>query len=121
MSGGFPVLLFWSWMLEEIWMNLDLGNGTGTDVFNIIYCLLVHALNKLPYDSVGVREGVIFLTYSSLIASTKNGDSRMKQLVQWCGNGFDGLIIFDECHKAKNLNPEKGKPTKTAEAVRDIQ
>ena len=35
----------------------------------------IHALNKLPYaklDSakVGVKEGVIFLTYSSLIASS---------------------------------------------------
>jgi hypothetical protein len=61
----------------------------------------VHALNKLPYSkldtkSVGVKEGVIFLTYSSLIASSDKGRSRMQQLVQWCGPKFDGLIIFDE-------------------------
>jgi len=61
----------------------------------------VHALNKLPYTkldtkSVGVREGVIFSTYSSLIASSDRGRTRMQQLVQWCGTGFDGLIIFDE-------------------------
>ncbi|PNY01253.1 protein strawberry notch-like, partial [Trifolium pratense] len=90
-------------------------------------CIEVHALNKLPYTkldtkTVGVREGVIFLTYSSLIASSDKGRTRMQQLVQWCGSKFDGLIIFDECHKAKNLVPEKGKKsTRTGEAVLDIQ
>lgn len=63
---------------------------------------VVHALNKLPYTmldskTVGVREGVIFLTYSSLIASSGKGQrSRLNQLVQWCGLDFDGLIVFDE-------------------------
>lgn len=66
-----------------------------------IISLAVHALNKLPYSkldskSVGVKEGVIFLTYSSLIASSEKGRSRMQQLQQWCGSGYDGLIIFDE-------------------------
>uniref|UniRef100_A0A2P2LR73 PHD-type domain-containing protein n=1 Tax=Rhizophora mucronata TaxID=61149 RepID=A0A2P2LR73_RHIMU len=87
----------------------------------------VHALNKLPYSkldskSVGVREGVVFLTYSSLIASSEKGRSRLQQLVNWCGSGFDGLVIFDECHKAKNLVPESGsQPTRTGEAVLEIQ
>ncbi|RDX80927.1 Protein FORGETTER 1, partial [Mucuna pruriens] len=87
----------------------------------------VHALNKLPYSkldskSVGIREGVLFSTYNSLIASSEKGRSRLQQLVQWCGPGFDGLIIFDECHKAKNLVPEAGsQPTRTGEAVLDIQ
>ncbi|RHN53138.1 putative Zinc finger, RING/FYVE/PHD-type, protein strawberry notch [Medicago truncatula] len=90
-------------------------------------CIAVHALNKLPYvkldsKSVGVKEGVIFSTYSSLIASSDRGRTRMQQLVQWCGPEFDGLIIFDECHKAKNLVPEKDKnPTKTGQAVLAIQ
>lgn len=61
----------------------------------------MHALNKLPYSkldskSVGVKEGVVFLTYNSLIASSEKGRSRLQQLVQWCGSEFDGLIIFDE-------------------------
>lgn len=61
----------------------------------------VHALNKLPYSkldskSVGVREGVVFMTYSSLIASSEKGRSRLQQLVQWCGPEYDGLLIFDE-------------------------
>ncbi|XP_050873027.1 protein FORGETTER 1 isoform X1 [Lathyrus oleraceus] len=90
-------------------------------------CVEVHALNKLPYSkldskSVGIREGVVFLTYNSLIASSEKGRSRLQQLVQWCGPGFDGLVIFDECHKAKNLVPEAGsQPTRTGEAVLEIQ
>ncbi|GBG72349.1 hypothetical protein CBR_g11926 [Chara braunii] len=87
----------------------------------------VHPLNKLPYgklDStkVGVKEGVIFLTYSSLIAASEKGHTRLRQLVNWCGPDFDGLIVFDECHKAKNLVPETGSSgTKTGEAVLELQ
>lgn len=66
-----------------------------------LFLYAVHALNKLPYSkldsrSVGIREGVVFLTYSSLIASSEKGRSRLQQLVQWCGSGYDGLVIFDE-------------------------
>ncbi|CAA6668669.1 unnamed protein product [Spirodela intermedia] len=87
----------------------------------------VHALNKLPYSkldskAVGIKDGVIFLTYSSLIASSDKGRSRLQQLLQWCGSEYDGLLIFDECHKAKNLIPETGsQPTRTGEAVLEIQ
>ncbi|XP_024532194.1 protein FORGETTER 1 [Selaginella moellendorffii] len=87
----------------------------------------VHALNKLPYGkldskAIGVKEGVIFLTYNSLIASSEKGRSRLQQLIQWCGPDFDGLITFDECHKAKNLIPDSGThATRTGEAVVEIQ
>lgn len=65
----------------------------------------LHALNKLPYSKlagakVGVKQGVMFLTYSSLISSSDRGVTRFKQLVEWCeGKDFDGLIVFDESHK----------------------
>ena len=46
----------------------------------------------------------------------------MKQLLEWCGNDFDGLIVFDECHKAKNLVPRMmDKSTKTGKAVLKLQ
>jgi hypothetical protein len=61
----------------------------------------VHPLNKLPYSkldskAIGIKTGVIFVTYSSLIASSEKGRSRLQQLVQWCGHEFDGLLVFDE-------------------------
>ncbi|KAB2636953.1 protein strawberry notch [Pyrus ussuriensis x Pyrus communis] len=117
-------------MKKAVWVSVgsDLKFDARRDLDDVgATCIEVHALNKLPYSkldskSVGVKEGVIFLTYSSLIASSERGRSRMGQLVQWCGPGFNGLIIFDECHKAKNLVPESGsQPTRTGEAVLEIQ
>ena len=43
--------------------------------------------------------------------------SRLDQLVEWCGDGFDGCIFFDECHKAKNLT----KGTKAGIKVQALQ
>ncbi|VVA22165.1 PREDICTED: strawberry notch [Prunus dulcis] len=117
-------------MRKAVWVSVgsDLKFDARRDLDDVgATSIEVHALNKLPYSkldskSVGVKEGVIFLTYSSLIASSEKGRSRMQQLQQWCGSGYDGLIIFDECHKAKNLVPESGsQPTRTGEAVLEIQ
>lgn len=84
----------------------------------------VHPLNKFKYAKISsaqngnVKKGVIFSTYSALIGESSSAGgkykSRLKQLLQWCGSDFDGLIIFDECHRAKNLCPVgSSKPTKT--------
>ena len=71
---------------------------------------------------MGVKEGVIFLSYSSLISGCDNGQTRLDQLMDWCGSEFDGLIVFDECHKAKNLVPESGaRPTKVGRLVLELQ
>ena len=65
---------------------------------------------------------MVFLSYSSLISGCDNGSTRIDQLTQWCGDGFEGLIVFDECHKAKNLVPESGaKPTKVGRMVLELQ
>ncbi|KAI3414926.1 PHD-type domain-containing protein [Psidium guajava] len=115
---------------KALWISVgsDLKYDARRDLDDVgATCVEVHALNKLPYSkldskSVGVREGVVFMTYSSLIASSEKGRSRLQQLVQWCGPEFDGLVIFDECHKAKNLVPEAGsQSTRTGEAVLEIQ
>lgn len=48
--------------------------------------------------------------------------SRLKQITDWLGDDFDGVIAFDESHKAKNLLPRsKGEPTKVGKAVEDLQ
>lgn len=92
----------------------------------------VHALNKFKYAKLSsdinnnVRKGVIFSTYSALIGESNNKTgkyrSRLKQILQWCGEDFDGCIVFDECHKAKNLCPVgSSKPTKTGKTVLELQ
>uniref|UniRef100_A0A4W3IYA1 Protein strawberry notch homolog 1 n=1 Tax=Callorhinchus milii TaxID=7868 RepID=A0A4W3IYA1_CALMI len=86
----------------------------------------VHPLNKISSKQNGsVKKGVIFATYSSLIGESQSGGkykTRLKQLLHWCGEDFDGVIVFDECHKAKNLSPVgSSKPTKTGLAVLELQ
>lgn len=73
-----------------------------------------------------VKKGVIFSTYSALIGESNNTQgkykTRLRQLLQWCGEDFDGCIVFDECHKAKNLCPTgSSKPTKTGLTALEIQ
>ena len=46
-------------------------------------------------------------TYTTLISQMK-GKGRLQQVIDWCGGPFfDGCIVFDECHKAKNFVPGK--------------
>lgn len=91
----------------------------------------VHPLNKFKYAKISsaingnVKKGVIFSTYSALIGESNSAGgkykSRLKQLLQWCGPDFDGLIVFDECHRAKNLCPVgSSKPTKTGKNFSNI-
>ena len=72
----------------------------------------VHFLSKMKYGKINsslngyVKKGVMYATYSALIGESQNGGkykSRLTQLLHWCGPEFDGCIVFDECHKAKNL------------------
>ncbi|KAG7499032.1 hypothetical protein JOB18_027604 [Solea senegalensis] len=91
----------------------------------------VHSLNKFKYGKISskhngsVKKGVIFATYSSLIGESQSGGkykTRFDQLLHWCGENFDGVIVYDECHKAKNVCPiGSSKPTKTGLAVLELQ
>jgi len=69
-----------------------------------------------PIPSV---DGVLFSTYS-LIRS----EARMKQLVEWLGKDFDGVIIMDESHKMANAVETKGargKKKASEQALMGIQ
>ncbi|KAM9849316.1 strawberry notch homolog 2b [Aulostomus maculatus] len=79
----------------------------------------VHALNKIKYGDTATSEGVLFATYAALIGESQAGGqhrTRIKQILDWCKPDFDGVIIFDECHKAKNATS-----TKMGKAVLDLQ
>uniref|UniRef100_A0A7M4FDX8 Protein strawberry notch homolog 2 n=1 Tax=Crocodylus porosus TaxID=8502 RepID=A0A7M4FDX8_CROPO len=79
----------------------------------------VHALNKIKYGDTATSEGVLFATYPALIGESQAGGqhrTRLKQIMDWCGENFDGVIVFDECHKAKNASS-----TKIGKAVLDLQ
>uniref|UniRef100_A0A8C5P7H4 Protein strawberry notch homolog 2 n=1 Tax=Leptobrachium leishanense TaxID=445787 RepID=A0A8C5P7H4_9ANUR len=82
-------------------------------------CIPVHALSKIKYGDTTASEGILFATYSALIGESQAGGqhrTRIKQIRDWCGENFDGVIVFDECHKAKNASC-----TKMGRAVLELQ
>ncbi|PAA74115.1 hypothetical protein BOX15_Mlig015939g2 [Macrostomum lignano] len=94
--------------------------------------IVVHALHRMKYAKINsdengrIRKGCIFATYASLIGESGSASSkyktRLKQLVNYLGREFEGLIILDECHRAKNLYPAGSqKPSKTGQTVLDLQ
>ena len=122
---------------KSLWLSVsnDLKYDAQRDLHDIgAHRIDVNALNKLKYCKINsklnskIKKGVIFATYSSLIGESQNSNTkkkyntRLKQLLQWLGEDFDGVIVFDECHKAKNLVPVgSAKPTKTGLAVLELQ
>lgn len=89
----------------------------------------VRLLKDFTYGrKISVEEGVMFLTYSGLVSKSQsikgNLGTRLGQLVAWVGSKFDGVIVFDECHKAKNISTGKTntkKVSKAAECVLELQ
>ncbi|MDZ7968452.1 MAG: strawberry notch family protein [Nostoc sp. DedSLP03] len=59
-------------------------------------------------DPIPFTQGILFCTYSTL-RSQKGGKSRLKQIVEWAGAGFEGAIAFDECHSMGNAMAQEGK------------
>jgi hypothetical protein len=135
-------LIFECWrknLKKAIWLSVssDLKQDAARDLADIgCQTIPLHLLGKLPYGHLNgekcgyVNQGVIFSTYSSLISGTNRGkaggkqnvnNSRIEQLIDWCGADYDGLILLDECHKAKNILGIKGKPSKTGLAVMQLQ
>ncbi|KAK9798140.1 hypothetical protein WJX73_007295 [Symbiochloris irregularis] len=68
------------------------------------------------------QEGVLFMTYSTLISQHKK-QTRLQQVLDWVGGAsFDGCLVFDESHKSKNFTPGKeAQSTKVATAVLELQ
>ena len=120
---------------KAIWLSVsnDLRYDSERDLRDIgAKKIQVYPLNKFKYGKLsshengGVKKGVIFATYSSLIGESHVTNNkyrtRLKQLLHFCGEDFDGVIVFDECHKAKNLCPAGStKPTKTGLTVLELQ
>jgi hypothetical protein len=73
--------------------------------------LLVTPLSRFAQGKpIGLSEGILFATYATL-RSDERGDkvSRVRQIVDWLGADFDGVIIFDESHAMQNAGGGKGE------------
>jgi RNA polymerase sigma factor (sigma-70 family) len=101
----------------------------------------VFMLNKVKKGKkVEAADGILFTTYDTLKGghqtltegaqgwwdSIKEHNSRMKQIAEWLGKDFDGVIALDEAHKAGNAIAVKGnrglkQPSQAGVAVVDLQ
>jgi len=72
--------------------------------------LLVTPLSRWRQGaSIKLAEGILFTTYATL-RSQDRGDrvSRIQQIIDWVGDEFDGVIVFDEAHAMANAAGGKG-------------
>lgn len=53
-------------------------------------------------DALPDKDGVLFTTYGLSRYDWTKGRPRYQQLIDWLGPDFDGVIVLDEAHKAKN-------------------
>ncbi|MGY3138353.1 putative RNA methylase [Bradyrhizobium sp. USDA 4501] len=73
--------------------------------------LLVTPLSRFPQGKpITLSEGVLFATYATLRSDDRGEKvSRVRQIVEWLGSDFDGVIIFDESHAMQNAGGGKGE------------
>lgn len=60
--------------------------------------------------SIRLGEGILFTTYATLRTDDRGAKvSRVRQIVDWLGADFDGIVIFDEAHAMQNAAGGKGE------------
>jgi predicted RNA methylase len=73
--------------------------------------LLVTPLSRFRQGTpIRLAEGILFATYATLRTDERGEKlSRVRQIVEWLGSGFDGVIVFDESHAMQNAVGGKGE------------
>jgi predicted RNA methylase len=73
--------------------------------------LLVTPLSRFRQGMpIRLAEGVLFTTYATLRTDERGEKlSRVRQIVEWLGSDFDGVIVFDESHAMQNAVGGKGE------------
>lgn len=74
---------------------------------------IVHQARFKPSEPISAESGVLFTTYTMLSTDFARTQARFKQLTDWLGADFEGVIAFDEAHLMKNAaaTPHGGKAT----------
>ncbi|NOG70839.1 strawberry notch family protein [Roseicella sp. DB1501] len=73
--------------------------------------LLITPLSRYPQGKpISLAEGVLFTTYATLRSDDRGEKvSRVRQIVEWLGSDWDGVLIFDESHAMQNAGGGKGE------------
>ena len=63
-------------------------------------------------------EAILVVSYTTLSRGYDKKGSNFEKIIEWLGNDFDGLIVFDEAHKMGNATGKQGarggtKPSQT--------
>jgi hypothetical protein len=71
--------------------------------------LLVTPLSRFAQGTkIRLEEGILFTTYATLRSEGRQEKaSRIRQIIDWLGADFDGVILFDESHAMANAAGEK--------------
>jgi predicted RNA methylase len=66
--------------------------------------LLITPLSRFRQGTpIRLDEGILFTTYATLRSDAREEKaSRVRQIVDWLGSDFDGVIVFDESHALQN-------------------
>jgi hypothetical protein len=73
--------------------------------------LLVTPLARFRQGAlICLEQGILFATYATLRTDAREERvSRVRQIVDWLGSDFDGVIVFDESHAMANAAGGKGE------------
>jgi len=67
---------------------------------------------------IRLDEGILFATYATLRSEERQAKaSRVRQIVDWCGADFDGVIAFDEAHAMANAGGGSGERGEVASSL----
>jgi predicted RNA methylase len=66
--------------------------------------LLITPLSRFRQGApIRLGEGILFTTYATLRSDARDDKaSRVRQIVEWLGADFDGVVVFDESHAMQN-------------------
>jgi hypothetical protein len=109
---------------RAVWFSVkfDLIKAVKDEMTRLGFRIPIQVINDYkPEEQITLSKGIVFCTYQSLIAKSKKGRRRIDQLTEWLG--AEGLLIFDEGHRAKNFfsDERRGGGTQTGAAVVEIQ
>ncbi|KAA5601753.1 strawberry notch family protein [Blastochloris sulfoviridis] len=73
--------------------------------------LLITPLSRFRQGTaIRLEHGILFATYATLRSEGREEKvSRVRQIVEWLGADFDGVIVFDESHAMQNAAGGKGE------------
>jgi predicted RNA methylase len=77
--------------------------------------------------AITLDAGILFTTYATLRTQAKGEKaSRVQQVIDWLGAGFDGVVVFDEAHAMANAAGDKSergdrKPSQQGQAGLRLQ